>query len=83
MFCPECGEQVGDRDNFCRSCGRRQGVRAIPDVLTPKDVVEATGLSQGEVYRLFNSRTFPSTRINKKHIITRGKFLQWMGERTT
>jgi len=80
MFCPQCGNQTADRDNFCSSCGKRQGNRITPDLMTPKDVQEATGLSQGEVYRLFNSRKFPSTRIGGKHVIPRGKFLQWMGE---
>ena len=80
MFCPQCGEKVGDRDNFCRNCGKRQGVHITPDVMTPKDVIEATGLSQSEVYRLFNSTGFPSTKLGGKHIIPKGRFLQWMGE---
>lgn len=80
MFCTQCSEQVAERDNFCKACGKRQGNRITPDVLTPRDVQESTGLSQGEVYRLFNSRVFPSTKIGHKHVITRGKFLQWMGE---
>jgi len=83
MYCRNCGEKITERDKFCAQCGTRQKAIITPDVMTPKDVIEATGLSQAEVYRLFNSRNFPSTHIGHKHVIPRGKFLQWMGERVS
>lgn len=83
MFCPHCGTTVTSGDIYCRTCGKRISQRVLPEILTPKDVIEATGLSQGEVYRLFNSRTFPSTKIGGKHVIPRGRFLKWMGETAT
>lgn len=51
----------------------------LPMILTPKDVIEFLKMPQDQVYRLFNNKKFPSERINSKHIITRPKFLKWLG----
>lgn len=51
----------------------------IPMMLTPKDVAEILNLPQGQVYRLFNSKAFPSIKINNKHVIPKPRFLTWLG----
>lgn len=51
----------------------------LPMLLTPKDVSEVLQLPPGQIYRLFNSRIFPSIKINGKHMITKPKFLRWLG----
>jgi len=53
-------------------------------ILTPKNVQMALGLSDNQInqiYRFFNCKGFPSERIGSKHIISRVKFLDWLGER--
>jgi hypothetical protein len=51
----------------------------IPLILTPKDVGDLLGLPKDQVYRLFRSKSFPSERVNNKHIITKMRFLKWLG----
>jgi len=51
----------------------------LPMVLTPKDVMEFLNLPKNQVYNLFRSKSFPSERINGKHIIPLPRFLNWLG----
>jgi len=48
-------------------------------LLTPKDVSEILGLPLGQTYRLFNSKKFPSEKVNGKYIIPKPRFLHWLG----
>lgn len=54
----------------------------LPMILTPKDVQTALDLPDSkinQVYRLFQSKSFPSERVNGKHIIPKPRFLRWLG----
>lgn len=52
----------------------------IPMILTPKDVQTILGVSKDQVYRLFKSKSFPSEKVDGKHIIPKFRFLNWMGK---
>jgi len=80
MFCRQCGAQTAERDKFCRECGHRQKEIIGPELMTPKDVAEAAGISIGQAYRLFKSKTFPSSQVGGKLVIPRARFASWMGE---
>ncbi len=57
-------------------------IKNMPMLLSPKDVRKALNLENNQinqVYRLFNSKAFPSIRQNGKHTITKYKFLSWLG----
>ena len=54
----------------------------LPIILTPKDVQAILGLGDAQlnqVYRLFNSKKFPSEKIGNKHIIPKARFINWLG----
>ena len=51
----------------------------MPFIMTPKDVRECLKYNSGKVYRLFNSKEFPSEKVNGKHIIPKPRFLTWLG----
>ena len=51
----------------------------FPMILTPKDVGEILNLPQGQAYRLFCSKRFPSEKVNGKHIIPKPRFIRWLG----
>jgi hypothetical protein len=52
----------------------------LPMILTPKDVQKILNWKKDQVYNLFRSKSFPSERINGKHIIPKPRFLKWLGE---
>ena len=54
-------------------------LKSLPMILTPKDVSDVLGIPQGQVYRLFNSKKFPSERVQGKHFIPKPRFIKWMG----
>ena len=54
-----------------------------PVVLYPKHVQEILGWPKDQVYNLFRSRKFPSEKVGSKHIIPKGRFLEWLGEKAT
>lgn len=56
---------------------------SYPMILTPKDVQAILELPQNQVYRLFRSKSFPSEKINGKHIIPKPRFLIWLGEKSS
>jgi len=39
MFCPNCGNEVGEGKSFCGQCGARLGA-AVPEAIVPEPVVE-------------------------------------------
>lgn len=51
----------------------------LPMILTPSDVQKILNWTPNKVYNLFRSKTFPSERINGKHIIPKPRFLNWLG----
>ncbi|MDP4116191.1 MAG: DNA-binding protein [Bacteroidota bacterium] len=53
-----------------------------PMILTPKDVQEILNYDESQinqVYRLFNTKSFPSEKIKGKYIIPKPRFLNWLG----
>jgi predicted DNA-binding transcriptional regulator AlpA len=54
-------------------------LKNMPMILTPKEVSKILGITQGQAYRLFNSKKFPSEKIQSKHFIPKPRFIQWMG----
>jgi hypothetical protein len=56
---------------------------SYPMILTPKDVQAILGIPDNkinQIYRLFNSKRFPSEKVSVKHIIPKPRFLKWLGE---
>ena len=50
----------------------------LPDVLTPKDLIEFLPLGRNGVYNALDRRIIPSVRIGQKYLITKvalGEFL--------
>lgn len=57
-------------------------LQRLPMMLKPKDVAVGLGLEPNQinqVYRLFNSKKFPSEMIDGKHSIPKQRFLRWLG----
>jgi len=51
-------------------------------MLGPKEVAIGLGLEPrqiNQVYRLFNSKKFPSEMVDGKHTIPKPRFLRWIG----
>ena len=50
-----------------------------PMILSPNEVQKILDIPINQVYRLFLSKSFPSERVNGKHIIPKPRFIRWLG----
>lgn len=50
----------------------------VPLVLSAKDVKKIMGFSKGKTYELMNSESFPTLFVNKRMVVTKEAFMQWL-----
>lgn len=47
-------------------------------VLQAKDVQNILGISKGKTYELMNSSDFPTIFLNKRMVVPKDKFFEWL-----
>lgn len=52
----------------------------LPLILQAKDIQLLLGISKGKTYELMNSRDFPTVFLNKRMIVPRDAFFEWLNE---
>lgn len=52
----------------------------LPLILQAKDIQSLLGISKGKTYELMNSRDFPTVFLNKRMIVPRDAFFEWLNE---
>lgn len=52
----------------------------LPLVLQAKDVQKILGISKGKTYELMNSSDFPTIFLNKRMVVPRDRFFDWLNE---
>lgn len=52
----------------------------LPLVLQAKDVQKILGISKGKTYELMNSSDFPTIFLDKRMIVPRDRFFDWLNE---
>lgn len=53
---------------------------ALPIILQAKEIQEVLGLSKGKTYELMNSADFPTIYLNKRMVVPKDKFLEWLNQ---
>lgn len=53
---------------------------ALPLILQAKDVQAILGISKGKSYELMNSADFPTIFLNKRMVVSKDKFFEWLNE---
>lgn len=52
----------------------------LPLVFGPYELAGILGISRNNAYDLVNSAGFPSTKVGRKHIISKTHFIKWLDE---
>lgn len=52
----------------------------IPLILSAKDVQAILGISKGKTYQLMNSKDFPTIYLNKRMVVSKDAFFNWLNE---
>lgn len=52
----------------------------LPLVLSAKDIQSILGISKGKTYELMNSKDFPTIYLNKRMVVTRDAFFEWLNQ---
>lgn len=52
----------------------------LPLILQAKDVQMILGISKGKSYELMNSAGFPTIYLNKRMVVSKDKFFEWLNE---
>lgn len=52
----------------------------LPLVLQAKDIQAILGISKGKTYELMNSRDFPTIYLNKRMVVFKDAFLDWLNQ---
>ena len=52
----------------------------LPLILQAKDIQALLGISKGKTYELMNSRDFPTVFLNKRMVVPRNAFFDWLNE---
>lgn len=52
----------------------------LPLILQAKDIQSLLGISKGKTYELMNSRDFPTVFLNKRMIVPRDAFFEWLNQ---
>lgn len=60
--------------NVCNS------VEQLPLILQAKDIQTLLGISKGKTYEIMNSNDFPTIYLNKRMVVTRDAFFQWLDQ---
>ncbi len=53
---------------------------ALPLILQAKDVQSILGISKGKTYELMNSSDFPTIFLNKRMVVSKDKFFEWLNQ---
>ena len=53
---------------------------SLPLILQAKDVQMILGISKGKTYDLMNSADFPTIHLNKRMMVSRDKFFEWLNQ---
>lgn len=52
----------------------------LPLILQAKDVQMILGISKGKTYEIMNSTDFPTIHLNKRMVVSRDKFYEWLNQ---
>lgn len=52
----------------------------LPLILQARDIQAILGLSKTKVYELLNRKSFPTVCIDKRMVVPRDAFFQWLNE---
>ena len=53
---------------------------SLPLVLQAKDVQMILGISKGKTYEIMNSVDFPTIHLNKRMVVSKDKFFEWLNQ---
>lgn len=52
----------------------------LPLVLQAKDIQTILGISKGKTYEIMNSKDFPTIYLNKRMVVSRDAFIDWLNQ---
>lgn len=52
----------------------------LPLVLQAKDIQSILGISKTKTYELMNSKDFPTIYLNKRMVVSKDAFLDWLNQ---
>lgn len=55
-------------------------IEELPIVLQAKHIQNVLGISKGKTYELMNSADFPTIYLNKRMVVPKDKFLEWLNQ---
>lgn len=55
-------------------------LESIPMILNAKDIQAILGISKGKTYELMNTKDFPTIYLNKRMVVTREAFFDWLNQ---
>lgn len=55
-------------------------VTNLPLVLQARDIQAILGISKGKTYALMNSKDFPTIYLNKRMVVSRDAFFDWLNQ---
>ena len=53
---------------------------SLPLILQAKDVQMILGISKGKTYEIMNSADFPTIHLNKRMMVSKDKFYEWLNQ---
>ncbi len=53
---------------------------SLPLILQAKDVQMILGISKGKTYEIMNSADFPTIYLNKRMMVSKDKFYEWLNQ---
>ena len=53
---------------------------SLPLILQAKDVQMILGISKGKTYEIMNSADFPTIHLNKRMMVSKDKFYEWLNK---
>lgn len=52
----------------------------LPSIMQAKHVQSTLGISKGKTYELMNSADFPTIYLNKRMVVPKDKFIEWLNQ---
>lgn len=52
----------------------------LPIIMQAKHVQSVLGISKGKTYELMNSSDFPTIYLNKRMVVPKDKFFEWLNQ---
>ena len=53
---------------------------SLPLILQAKDIQMILGISKGKTYEIMNSADFPTIYLNKRMVVSKDKFYEWLNQ---